>query len=86
MCSALCIQVHGNANNFEDSNKHPYSLAMLHNLQVSIGSRAIATCARSPTRSGRMVDDPEDVLTDRNVRPNKETAEDVVRECLRAVR
>jgi len=57
-------------------------LQYLHNLQASIGSRAIATCARSPTRSGRMVDDPEDVLTDRNVRPNKERR----RECLRAAR
>lgn len=53
-------------------------IRLFHNLYAGIGSRAIATCARSPTRSGRMVDDPEDVLTDRNVRPNKETAEDVV--------
>ncbi|TGZ38861.1 hypothetical protein DBV15_09790 [Temnothorax longispinosus] len=54
-------------------NKHRLQ-CMLHNLQASIGSRAIATCAcaRSPTRSGRVVDDPEDVLTDRSVRPNKE--------------
>lgn len=66
--------MHGNINSSENKslNKHPYSFTALHNLQVSIGSRAIATCAQSPTRNGRMVDDPEDVLTDRSVRPNKE--------------
>jgi len=42
----------------------------------SIGSRAITIRAQSSTRSDRMVDDPEDVLTDRNVRPNKETPEE----------
>lgn len=46
---------------------------------MNIGSGAVAICKRSSTRSNgsRMVDDPKDVLTDRNMRPNKESPEDV---------